>query len=205
MGPAHAKPNVVARVAASSLGLTASRIRFHHRPYAHHGMALDLSVVGNDAWALETNMGPSSNSLFRKPAAPRRRPHRTHQVRAALYQRPPDSNPQVRAAGPPRQDLFPCSSPSLSPSTTSPTLALPRCSHFIRTALLSYLREGAPFCQPEPRIAAAVHPYPRRCRFASGSRTSPHACMRPPGLRSPTPPRYTNTTAQMPARFSALL
>jgi hypothetical protein len=79
--------------------------------------------------------------------------------------------------------------------------ALPRCLILFR---LDLCHTTGAFCQPKPRIAA-VHPYSRRRRFASGSRLSPHACMHAAPLRSPTSPRYNNTTAQMPARRPVLL
>lgn len=123
---------------------------------------------------LETNRAPLPQAAVARIAHTR-----------ALYQRPQTSL-QVRAADPPRQ-AFPCSS-HLPPEPT----ALPRCFTLLSLALC----HTAPFVSAIP--AAAVHP--RRCCFASGTRISSHACMRAAGLRSPTPPRNSNTTvqAQMP-------
>lgn len=123
---------------------------------------------------LETNRAPLPQAAAARIAHSR-----------ALYQRP-RTPLQVRAAGPPRQ-AFPCSS-HFPPEPT----ALPRCF----TLLILALCHTAPFDSAIP--AAAVHP--RRCCFASGSRISSYACMRAAALRSPTPPRNSNTTvqAQMP-------
>jgi hypothetical protein len=143
----------------------------------HGAHALQLRPYSYDQPGAGT-LGLARNKQGSSPArCSRPRPHRTHTRAALLVPASPDSL-QVRAAGPPRQAF----------SLQGPSLRSPHCfaglQDFIRLELLSYC---SAFCQPEPRTAA-VHTHHRCCCFASGSRTSPHACMRAPGLRSPTPP-----------------
>lgn len=131
---------------------------------------------------LRNKHGPLSRKL--QQAAP------ASHIPGPLYQRP-QALVQVRAAGPPRQ-AFPC-----SPHSPSELTALPRCLILFCLAL----------CHTQ-RLLSAPSPLlryiPRRCCFASGTRISSHACMRAAALRSPTPPRYSNTTvqAQMPVWIS---
>jgi hypothetical protein len=148
MRPAHAKPNVVARV-VSSLGLNLKASRIHHTVHtqstvrapqpspSQSSQVKSSQVVGtlglphalarSLAGLLQTNMGPSSAyklASFLQHAA------------AALYQRPQTLLPssQVRAADPPAPGISLQLSPFLCPSSP---LALPRCLHFIRFAPLS--------------------------------------------------------------------
>jgi hypothetical protein len=135
------------------------------------------------AWA-RNKQGPSPASCSRP------RPHRTHQDCTSVPRLVFKYALQAR-----RARHF----PAVSAFHLSPLLCRAACYYSVWTSVIP-----SAFCQHSPRVAA-VHSHPRRFRFASRFKLTFHACMRAPVLRShtPTTPRYSNTTAQMPdTRFA---
>ena len=113
------------------------------------------------AWA-RNKQGDSPASCSRP------RPHRTAR---ACYQRP-QTYPQVRAAGPPRQAFPAVPILHLSPLLCRAALYLSARSSVIPSA----------FCQRYPRYCRR---YIASCCFASGTTISSHACS--PGIATPRP------------------
>lgn len=132
------------------------------------------------AWA--RNKQGSSPASCSRP-----RPHRTAR---ACYQCP-QTYPQVRAAGPPRQAF-----PAVSILHLRPLLCRAALYLYVLTSVIP-----SAFCQRYPRYCGTL-----TCRcFASGTKISSHACMRSAALRSPTPPRYSNTKYRCICPSDALL